>query len=217
MDNWETRMVDLSAKPFNLDQDAVRWVHSTIDSMTVEEKVGQLFINHNNEFSPDYLDGILDRYHVGGMRYRPGPATEIQDHVRYAQSKTKVPLLIASNPEMGGFGSSNDGTFVCTHLQAGSHPDKSIARAMGDVAGAECQAIGCNWAFAPIVDISYNWRNTVISTRAFGNNPDVVIERAKEYFDGISAHNMVCAMKHFPGRHRRAGSARRHVLQHTAR
>ena len=57
---------------------------------------------------------------------------------------------------------------------------------MGDVAGAECRAIGCNWAFAPIVDIHYNWRNTVISTRAFGNNPDIVIERAKEYFDGIS-------------------------------
>ena len=110
-----------------------------------------------------------------------------------------MPLLIASNPEMGGFGSSNDGTFVSTHLQAGSHPDKSIARDMGDVAGAECHAIGCNWAFAPIVDIHYNWRNTVISTRAFGNTPEVVIERAKEYFDGITAHNMVCAIKHFPG------------------
>ncbi len=192
-------MVDLSATPFHLDQDAVDWVHSTIDSMTVEEKIGQLFINHNNEFTPEYLDGILDTYHVGGMRYRSGDAAEIREHARYAQSKSKIPLLIASNPEMGGFGSSNDGTFVSTHLQAGSHPDKSIARDMGDVAGAECRAIGCNWAFAPIVDIHYNWRNTVISTRAFGNNPDIVIERAKEYFDGITAHNMVCAIKHFPG------------------
>ena len=67
------------------------------------------------------------------------------------------------------------------------------------MAGAECRAIGCNWAFAPIVDIHYNWRNTVITTRAFGNTPEIVIERAKEYFDGISAHNMVCAIKHFPG------------------
>ena len=192
-------MVDLSAKPFNLDQDAIGWVHRTIDAMTPAEKIGQLFINHNNEFTPAYLDEVIDKYHVGGMRYRPGAAIEIQDHARYAQSKSKVPLLIASNPEMGGFGSSNDGTFVCTHLQAGSHPDKSIARDMGDVAGAECRAIGCNWAFAPIVDIAYNWRNTVISTRAFGNSPDVVIERAKEFFDGITAHNMVCAMKHFPG------------------
>ena len=192
-------MVDLSAKPFHLDEEAIGWVHDTIASMTLPEKIGQLFINHNNSYSPEYLDDVLENYHVGGMRYRSGDAAEIQAHARYAQSRSKVPLLIASNPEMGGFGSSNDGTFVCTHLQAGSHPDASIAREMGDVAGAECHAIGCNWAFAPIVDIHYNWRNTVISTRSFGNTPEVVIERAKEYFDGISAHNMVCAMKHFPG------------------
>ncbi len=191
--------VDLTAAPFNLDDEAVAWVKSTIESMSLEEKIGQLFINHNNDFSPEYLDGVLEKYHVGGMRYRPGPSAAVQEHIRYAQSKSKVPLLVASNPEMGGFGSCDDGTFVCTHLQAGSHPDKSIARDMGRVAGVECTAIGCNWAFAPIVDIHYNWRNTVISTRSFGNTPEVVIERAKEYFDGISESGMVCAIKHFPG------------------
>ena len=191
--------VDLKAAPFNLDDAAVDWVNSTLESMTLEEKIGQLFINHNNDYSPEYLDGVLENYHVGGMRYRPGPSAAVQEHIRYAQSKTKVPLLIASNPEMGGAGSCDDGTFVSTHLQAGSHPDKSIARQMGQVAGVETAALGCNWAFAPIVDIHYNWRNTVISTRSFGNTPEVVVERAKEYFDGISESPTVCAMKHFPG------------------
>ena len=191
--------VDLQAAPFNLDGDAIAWVESTIDSMSLEEKIGQLFINHNNDYSPEYLDGVLEQYHVGGMRYRPGPSAEVQEHIRYAQSKTRVPLLIASNPEMGGAGSCDDGTFVSTHLQAGSHPDKDIARQMGRVAGVETAALGCNWAFAPIVDIHYNWRNTVISTRAFGNTPEIVVERAKEYFDGISESPTVCAMKHFPG------------------
>ncbi|MBT2250500.1 glycosyl hydrolase [Arthrobacter sp. BHU FT2] len=191
--------VDLSAVPFNLDDGAVAWVEETISSMTLEEKIGQLFINHNNGYSPEYLDGVLENYHVGGMRYRPGPSDAVQEHIRYAQSKSRVPLLIASNPEMGGAGSCDDGTFVSTHLQAGSHPDKNIARQMGQVAGVETAALGCNWAFAPIVDIHYNWRNTVISTRSFGNTPDIVVERAKEYFDGISESPTVCAMKHFPG------------------
>jgi beta-N-acetylhexosaminidase len=100
---------------------------------------------------------------------------------------------------MGGFGSVDDGTLVCTHLQAGSHPDRSVAREMGRVAGIETTALGCNWAFAPIVDIHYNWRNTVIATRSFGNTPEVVIECAKAYFDGISESKTVCAIKHFPG------------------
>jgi beta-N-acetylhexosaminidase len=191
--------VDLKAAPFNLDDAAVAWVNSTLESMTLEEKIGQLFINHNNDYSPEYLDGVLEDFHVGGMRYRPGPSGAVQEHIRYAQSKSKVPLLVASNPEMGGAGSCDDGTFVSTHLQAGSHPDKSIARQMGQVAGVETAALGCNWAFAPIVDIHYNWRNTVISTRSFGNTPEIVVERAKEYFDGISESPTACAMKHFPG------------------
>jgi len=192
-------LVDLRAAPYNLDDASVEWVESTIGSMTLEEKIGQLFINHNNHYSPEYLDGVLENFHVGGMRYRPGPSAAVQEHIRYAQSKTRIPLLIASNPEMGGAGSCDDGTFVSTHLQAGSHPDKNIARHMGQVAGVETAALGCNWAFAPIVDIHYNWRNTVISTRAFGNTPEIVVERAKEYFDGISESPTVCAMKHFPG------------------
>jgi beta-N-acetylhexosaminidase len=191
--------VDLQAAPFNLDDDAVGWVESTIAGMSLEEKIGQLFINHNNDYSAEYLDGVLENYHVGGMRYRPGPSAAVQEHIRYAQSKTRIPLLVASNPEMGGAGSCDDGTFVSTHLQAGSHPDKAIARQMGQVAGVETAALGCNWAFAPIVDIHYNWRNTVISTRSFGNTPGIVVERAKEYFDGISESPTVCAMKHFPG------------------
>ncbi|WP_396134269.1 gluconokinase, GntK/IdnK-type [Arthrobacter oryzae] len=191
--------VDLQAAPFNLDDEAVAWVESTIAGLSLEEKIGQLFINHNNDYSPEYLDGVLDTYHVGGMRYRPGPSAAVQEHIRYAQSRTRIPLLVASNPEMGGAGSCDDGTFVSTHLQAGSHPDKAIARQMGQVAGVETAALGCNWAFAPIVDIHYNWRNTVISTRAFGNTPEIVVERAKEYFDGISESPTVCAMKHFPG------------------
>ncbi|MDR7084225.1 beta-N-acetylhexosaminidase [Arthrobacter ginsengisoli] len=191
--------VDLQAAPFNLDDDAIAWVDSTIAGMSLGEKIGQLFINHNNDYSPEYLDGVLDTFHVGGMRYRPGPSAAVQEHIRYAQSKTSIPLLVASNPEMGGAGSCDDGTFVSTHLQAGSHPDKAIARQMGQVAGVETAALGCNWAFAPIVDIHYNWRNTVISTRAFGNTPEIVVERAKEYFDGISESPTACAMKHFPG------------------
>src|SRR5690349_17491215 len=146
-----------------------------------------------------YLDQVLDRYHVGGIRFRGADARTVQAHIRYAQSRSKIPLLVASNPEMGGFGSVDDGTLVTTHLGAGSHPDPSIAREMGRVAGVETTALGCNWAFAPIVDIHRNWRNTVVATRSFGNTPEVVVERAKAYFDGLSESKTVFAIKYFPG------------------
>lgn len=192
-------MVDLTAKPFGLDDAAIAWVHDTIASLSLEEKVGQLFINLNVSFEESYLDRVIDRYHVGGIRYRGADSEAIQEHIRYAQSRSKVPLLVASNPEMGGFGSCDDGTLVSTHLQAGSHPDASIAYRMGQVAGRESAALGCDWAFAPIVDIHRNWRNTVVATRCFGDDADLVIERATQFFDGITESPMVCAIKHFPG------------------
>src|SRR6476620_5487776 len=49
--------VDLAAAPFNLDAGAIAWVEGTLAGMTLEEKIGQLFINHNNDYSPGYLDG----------------------------------------------------------------------------------------------------------------------------------------------------------------
>lgn len=39
------KLVDLKAKPYNLNDDAIKWVENTIASMTDEEKVGQLFTN----------------------------------------------------------------------------------------------------------------------------------------------------------------------------
>jgi beta-N-acetylhexosaminidase len=192
-------VVDLSTKPFHLDAAGIAWVHSTIAGMMLEQKVGQLIINLNVSFEGAYLERIIERYHVGGVRYRGADSAEIQAHARLIQDRSPVPLLVASNPEMGGFGSADDGTLVCTHLQAGSHADAQIAYEMGRIAGREAAAVGCNWAFAPIVDIHMNWRNSVVATRSFGSDAALVIERAKRYIDGITESNIACAIKHFPG------------------
>ena len=133
------------------------------------------------------------------MRYQHTSAAEVQSHIRVAQRHSKIPLLVASNIEAGGNGACTDGTHVATPLQVGSAPDVDAAYRMGYVGGVESAAIGCNWAFAPIVDVHYNWRNTVIATRAFGNDPDVVIKHAKSYADGVRQQNIALAMKHFPG------------------
>ncbi len=192
-------MVDLSQAPFHLDAEALAWVEQTLSSMTLDEKLGQLFINLNTSFDEGYLDTVVGEHAVGGIRFMGAPSATVQQHIRYAQSVAKIPLLVASNPEMGGAGSIDDGTLVTTHLGAGSSPDPDDAYRLGLVGGRETAAIGCNWAFAPIVDIHRNWRNTVIGTRSFGNDADVVIERAKRYFDGLSETGSAAAMKHFPG------------------
>ena len=60
-------------------------------------------------------------------------------------------------------------------------------------------AVGCNWNFAPIVDLTYNWRNTIVQIRAFNNVPDDVIRYSKAFFKGTKTREMATCMKHFPG------------------
>ena len=87
------------------------------------------------------------------MRYNHTDSASIQAHIRHAQSRSKVPLLVASNIEAGGNGACTDGTHVATPLQTASTPDTDAARQMGLVGARESRALGCNWAFTPIVDI----------------------------------------------------------------
>ncbi len=194
---------DLTAAPYELDDDAIAWVRNTIDGMDLDEKVGQLFINLNNRFDDEFVHNIVDRYHPGGMRYNHTDSASIQAHIRQAQARSKVPLLVASNIEAGGNGASNDGTHVATPLQTASTPDTWAAHQMGLVGGRESRALGCNWAFAPIVDIHHNWRNTVVATRAFGNDHQTVIKYAEAFSQGVREgagdRPIALCMKHFPG------------------
>ncbi|MDR1637357.1 MAG: hypothetical protein LBR93_08460 [Treponema sp.] len=191
--------VDLKAKPFFLDEDQIRWVEDTIASMTLEEKIGQLFINLTLRRDPAYIRTLCNKYHIGGVRWQGGTVEEVYEQNRLFQQESKVPLLIAANCESGGNGAIKEGTLVATHAACGACNTPDIARLMGRVAGTEAAAIGCNWTFAPGADILLNWRNTIVNTRAFGSDPDKIIERCKAYMEGIAENGLACCVKHFPG------------------
>lgn len=192
-------MVDLKARPYDLDEEAIRWVQDTIAGMTAEEKIGQLFINMGASRDEAYLKDVLARYHIGGVRYNPGPAAAVHEQNRILQENSKIPLLIAANTEAGGNGACTDGTEVGFHVKVAATGDPKYAYELGRISGVEAAAVGCNWSFAPIVDINRNWRNPIISSRAFSEDPDVVLAMAKAYMQGINESGIVCAIKHYPG------------------
>ena len=70
-------MVNLKLKPYNLDEESIKWVEDTIANMTMEEKIGQLFVNMGASREEDYLKSILDSYHIGAVRYNPAKAEEV--------------------------------------------------------------------------------------------------------------------------------------------
>ena len=193
-------MVNLKAKPYYLSDEDIAWVESTIASMTPEEKVGQLFWQLTADSSEEYLQDLMETYHLGGCRYNNMPGQKVLDQNRILQKYAKIPVLIACNPEKGGDGVCHDGTHVGAGIKVGATGNTEYAKAMGRVSGAQIKATGCNMAFAPILDIVYNWECEEIISRAFGCDHERVAAMGKAYMEGLhETEGVFCCAKHFPG------------------
>lgn len=194
-----TNLVDLTKKPYNLDQEAIDWIEETIENMSLDEKIGQLFVNMGAERTEEYLTGVLNDYHIAAVRYNKGPASEVYDQNYILQTQSEIPLLIAANTEAGGDGAVTDGTKVGDEIKVASTNDPKYAYELGKISGIEASAVGCNASFAPIVDLTENWRNPIIANRTWGDDVDQTIELSKEYMRGIMEYNIIPFAKHFPG------------------
>lgn len=194
-----TNLVDLTKKPFNLSENDIEWVEKTLHSMTFDEKIGQLFVNMGSSRTEEYLTNILNDYHIGAVRYNKGTASEVWEQNYILQTKSKIPLLIAANTEAGGDGAVTDGTKIGDEIKVAATNDVNLAYEMGKVAGIEASAVGCNVSFAPIVDLTRNWRNPIISNRNWGANVEQVISFSKAYMKGIMEYGILPFAKHFPG------------------
>lgn len=193
-------MVDLTAKPYNLSEEDLNWVEKTIEGMSDEEKVGQLFFQLTQSMDEPYLKELMEKYHLGGCRYNAAPGSRIQEQNRILQKYAKIPVFIACNTEAGGDGACADGTPIGSGVKIGATGKTEYAYALGKMANEEAAAIGCNMAFAPVCDIHYNWENTEIVTRAFGNDPERVAQMSAAYLKGAHTNpGFACAAKHFPG------------------
>ncbi len=194
-------MIEYKAKPFYLTDEDIAWVEATLASMTLDEKIGQLFCVTDMITDPQALCAFVEKHHPGGFMYRSGNASEIQNAQRVMQKASRIPLLLGCNLESGGNGVALDGTFFGRPMEIAATGDTEQAWRLGYVCAREGAAAGCNWALAPIVDIDYNWRNPITNVRTFGSDPERVIEMGRAYMDGVRAAgvDMAVCIKHFPG------------------
>lgn len=194
-------MIAYKEKPFYLNDEDVEWVEQTLASMALEEKIAQMFCVTDMITDPEALKAFVRKYPVGSFMYRSGDAAEVQNAQRAMQEASKIPLLLACNLESGGNGIAATGTFFGRQLEAAAARDPKHAYRLGMVCAKEGGATGCNWSFAPIVDIDYNWRNPITNVRTWGSDPDTVIRLSEAYMDGVkdSGETMAVTIKHFPG------------------
>ena len=192
-------MVRLTEKPFFLSDEQVSWVGNTLSEMAMEEKIGQIFCPIAGNPEDHALTDFVQKYQPGGMMFRPMPAQAIRQAHGVLQKESKIPLLLAANLEAGGNGICSDGTYYGRPMGVAATADNQEAYRLGYVSGREANAVGCNWAFSPIVDIDMNFKNPITNVRTFGSDVDQVIDFSLQQMKGLHENGIATAVKHFPG------------------
>ncbi|HZR57199.1 MAG TPA: glycoside hydrolase family 3 N-terminal domain-containing protein [Terriglobales bacterium] len=201
--------------PIHLDRDGEKWAEKTLRKLSVEEKVGQLFMiwvraQFLNVDSPDYLQLREDihKYHIGSFcmtvpydppflhRSEPYEAAALLNGL---QQESKLPLLVAADFERGITMRLSGGTVFPAAMSFGAAGKLDYAEAFGRISAQESRAIGVHWNFFPDADVNSNPANPIINTRSFGEDPQQVGDFVSAYIRGARANGMLTTVKHFPG------------------
>lgn len=192
------------------------WAEKTLKSLSLEEKVGQLFmirlrVEFLNGKSAGYYDlrDNIRKYHIGSLAMSaPAQGRARDGNRRYEtvtllnqfQEESKLPLLIAGDFERGVLPARLFGTTVFPHAMAfGAAGNLAYAEEFGRITAQESRALGVHWNLFPVADVNSNPANPIIGTRAFGANPDQVGDLVAAYIRGARANGMLTTAKHFPG------------------
>ena len=201
--------------PVHLDHDGQKWAEKTLHKLSLEEKIGQLFMiwvraQFLNVNSPDYvqLRDSMNQYHIGSfamtVRWEPPFLYRNQPYeaavlLNRLQQDSKLPLLIAADFERG-VTMRLYGAAEFPHAMAfGATGKLDYAEDFGRITAQEGRALGVQWNFFPDADVNSNPANPIINTRSFGEDPQQVGDMVVAYVRGARANGMLTTVKHFPG------------------
>ncbi len=180
-----------------------QWVDSIMSSMTLKEKIGQLFMvaaysNRDKEHT-DQIKALIREQKIGGLIFfQGGPVRQALLTNEY-QALSKVPLLIAMDAEWG-IGMRLDSTLRYPYQMAlGAIEDNRLINEMGADIANQFHRMGMHINFAPVVDVNNNARNPVINFRSFGEMKENVAAKGIAYMHGLQDYRILACGKHFPG------------------
>ena len=197
-----------------------RQIGEKLRSMTIEQKVAQMFV-----VTPDALTGVrgttifgditrdaLSRLPLGGMIYMQENIqnadqirTMLQMTQSYSEEITGLPMLFFIDEEGGTVARiSGNEAFpeipkISSMAVVGAGGDPSQALSVGENIGGYLSDLGFNADLAPVADVLSNPENQVIGTRSFGSDPQVVADMALSMGKGLESQGVLACYKHFPG------------------
>lgn len=178
-----------------------RWVDSVYNKMSVDEKIGQLFMpiaEPNNNWK-GRINNYISYQKVGGLLFSGGTVAQQAEVTNYAQSISDIPLFIALDGEWGLSMRLTDAPKFPRNFLIGAIQDENIIQEYGKEVARQCRAMGIHINFAPVMDVNSNPRNPVIGTRSFGEDVQNVAKSGIAYSKGLEDGGVMAVAKHFPG------------------
>ncbi|NEC02169.1 glycoside hydrolase family 3 N-terminal domain-containing protein [Streptomyces anulatus] len=204
-----------------------RRLRRIISGMSLEEKVGQLFVMRvygHSATDPDQADidanlkeigvrtaaELISTYHVGGIIYftwahntrDPHQIADLSNGLQRAAlaGRSRLPLLVSTDQEHGIVCRVGEpATLLPGAMALGAGGSRSDTRRAAWIAGAELAALGVNQNYAPDADVNVNPANPVIGVRSFGSDPAAVAALVAEQVKGYQGAGIASTAKHFPG------------------
>lgn len=200
-------------------------VQQIVDSMSLEEKVAQLFLVQPEAIvdigtataAGDATNQAINKTPVGGFVYFSDnlqSEQQVQDMLRnvqkYSEDRIGLPAFLSVDEEGGTVTRvASTGRFdvadVGDMAKIGASGDVQQARQAGETIGSYLSELGFNLDFAPDADVLTNPDNTVVKKRSFGSDPRVVSDMSLAVAQGLAQHQVYSVYKHFPGHGATAG------------
>ncbi|WP_405381761.1 glycoside hydrolase family 3 N-terminal domain-containing protein [Maribacter sp. LLG6340-A2] len=187
--------------PDSLDQQ--RWVEAQYAQMTLDQKLGQLFMvsvaSDQNKQSTDAIKNLIEKEHLGGVIFSKGGPVRQAKLTNEYQNVSKIPLLIGMDAEWG-LSMRLDSTYAFPwNMTLGAIQDSTIVEKVGYQIGKHAKRLGVHINFAPDLDINTNPENPIIGNRSFGELRDNVVHKGIAFIKGMERAGVLANGKHFPG------------------
>jgi beta-N-acetylhexosaminidase len=191
----------------------------TLAELTLREKIGQLmviaaasdfgpdnealaklFLKDLDTMKPEMVERLIKEYSVGGVIFlMKGTPEKHSAFIQRYQAASKLPLLMCLDAEWG-LSMRLEGTVrFPKNITLGALQDEQLVYRLGKEIGRQCNALGLQVNFAPVIDVNNNPENPVINDRSFGEDKEKVARLGALYADGLQSSGVIGCAKHFPG------------------
>lgn len=180
-----------------------KWVDSIMDGMTLDQKIGQLFMvqaySNKDIKHRKFIEQLIVNHEIGGLIFMQGTPGKQALLTNKYQSISKIPLLIGFDGEWGLDMRLKNTFRYPWNMTLGAIQDNALIEQMGRNIGEHCKRLGIHMNFAPVADININPENPIIGNRSFGEHRDNVANKSLAYTTGLQSVNVLASGKHFPG------------------